>query len=133
MVNAEQNQDEDKKKIDYSLGLRKAVEALNASRPDKSNEDGDSSDKDADADPLAKGVSSSVIKQCLETLTRNIDRMTNQEKEDQKDYMVSLVQNDIRNAELDKMFDLVKEVDFAVGEQISGAFNYREKDYTKRI
>lgn len=31
------------------------------------------------------------------------------------------------------MMDLLKEVDFAEGEQIAGAFNYREKDYSKRI
>lgn len=34
---------------------------------------------------------------------------------------------------MNKMMDLMKEVDFAEGEQITGAFNYREKDNAKRI
>jgi len=47
--------------------------------------------------------------------------------------MVELVQNELRYSEMNKMIDLMKEVDFAEGEQIAGAFNYREKDNAKRI
>ena len=34
---------------------------------------------------------------------------------------------------MNKMIDLMKEIDFTEGEQIKGAFNYREKDNAKRI
>ena len=48
-----------------------------------------------------------------------------------KNFMVKLVQNDIRNIEIAKMVDLLSEVDFAAGESSESAFKYREKDRAK--
>lgn len=100
-------------KIDYSLGLKSVVNAINAIE-NKDKPKDDESQKDEGDQKKVPGTK--VIKQCLETLTRNIDRIRKEEKENQKDFMVTLVQNEIRNIELNKMMDLMKEVDFAEGE-----------------
>lgn len=100
--------------VDYSMGIRSVINTLSAQ--EKTDNKDDDSNKADDVDTLSKPVGSKIIRQCLETLTRNIDRLTHDEKENQKEYMVTLVQNDIRNVELNKMMDLVKEIDFAEGE-----------------
>lgn len=95
-------------------------------------QDDDESQKDEE-DAVSKPVGTKVIKSCLENLTRNIDRLIREDQEYEQDYMVKLVQDDLRQQEIKKMMDLLKEVDFAEGEQISGSFNYREKDKIKNI
>ena len=65
---------------------------------------------------MSKPVGTKVIRSCLENLTRNIDRLIREDQEYEADYMVKLVQDDLRQQEIKKMMDLLKEVDFAEGE-----------------
>lgn len=48
-------------------------------------------------------------------------------------FMVKLVQNDIRNSEFDQMVNMLREVDFTEKSQVEGALRYKEKDRSKRL
>lgn len=126
-------------KLDYSLGIKHVLESISNSDQNSLNKtkisfhDQDSQTGKSGSLEKSQKVNTKVIRMCLETLTRNIDRLANQAEESQKEFLVQLVQNDLRNAEMNKMIDLMKEIDFTEGEQIKGAFNYREKDNAKRI
>ena len=118
--------------IDFSLGLKNVITTLSHDEHSHGKDDDSEQQKEED-DPLQKAVGTKVIRHCLESLTRNIDRLIREEKEFEKDYWVKLVQDDMRQQEIKKMMDLLKEVDFAEGEQVAGSFNYREKDKIKNI
>ena len=54
-----------------------------------------------------------MLKKCIEAITRNIDLMERENKEYYQGLMTKIATQEIRDYELDKIIDLIKDVDYA--------------------
>ena len=65
------------------------------------------------------------MRKCIESLTRNIDRLSKQTKDYNQEYLVNLVSNQMKTDETMKVINIMTDIDFLEPEQIEGAFLYR--------
>lgn len=74
-----------------------------------------------------------LMHRAIGNLTRNIDKMEAQSKAYYKDMMTKMVVQNLRDAELLKLAEAFKEIDYADAEQLQNLFEYRSKDQVEKI
>eukprot|EP00356_Strombidium_inclinatum_P001808 CAMPEP_0170512514 /NCGR_PEP_ID=MMETSP0208-20121228/66892_1 /TAXON_ID=197538 /ORGANISM="Strombidium inclinatum, Strain S3" /LENGTH=76 /DNA_ID=CAMNT_0010796153 /DNA_START=1785 /DNA_END=2012 /DNA_ORIENTATION=- len=69
----------------------------------------------------------------LDFLSKNIDRLGRESKDFYRDFLTTLVTQNFRDQELNKISDNLKEIDFAEAETLAGMYEYRLKDENDKI
>jgi hypothetical protein len=75
-----------------------------------------------------KTVKKQLLQKALGNLTRNIDKIELSSKSYYKNMMTKLVLQNLRDAELVKLSEAFKEIDYADIDQLQNLFEYRNKD-----
>jgi UDP-N-acetyl-D-mannosaminuronate dehydrogenase len=75
-----------------------------------------------------KAEKKQLLQKALGNLTRNIDKIELQSKQYYKNMMTKLVLQNLRDAELVKLSEAFKEIDYADINQLQNLFEYRNKD-----
>ena len=75
-----------------------------------------------------KAEKKQLLQKALGNLTRNIDKIELQSKQYYKNMMTKLVLQNLRDAELVKLSEAFKEIDYADIDQLQNLFEYRNKD-----
>ena len=99
---------------DYLMGLPHVVKMLNKSskRGDsKASRTNDSEPKKEEEDQYGAGISSKVIKKCIEAMSKNIDHMIRQNDVYYHGLMTKRVIEQIRHDELSRVTESLKEID----------------------
>ena len=76
----------------------------------------------------AGSIDSKVLKKCLHALTANIDRQKRQNPKFYNEMFTKLVTQDIRQAEISKIIDLLKELEETAPVNLKTHFDYRMND-----
>jgi len=96
---------------------------------DSSEPNRDSKQNVSDHPPLA----TKDLRKKLDFLSKNLDLIDQDSKKFYRNYLTKMVSQNIRDIELKKITDNLKEIDFAEAEAIPGMFEYRFKDEQDRI
>jgi len=82
---------------------------------------------------LDRELRNQLLKKDIETLARQVDHVNSTGRQAYRDHVRNLVVQDFRNAELNKVTDILKEVEFAEPFQLHGMFDYRQKNALERL
>lgn len=82
---------------------------------------------------LDKDERNKRIQKDIEMLARHVDFINMQSKQDIKDHVNQLVRQDFRNAEMNKVTEIFKEIDFAEPVAINGLFQYHQTDDRQKL
>ena len=103
------------KEINYEFGLQSVLEQMGMSKtkkvvetPQGSENPNTQNDEEEEVAPL---VSSAIIKNQIDALTNNIDRIESNNRAYHKEMLTKMLQQDIRDVELNRITDLLKEID----------------------
>ena len=110
---------------DFIFGIKEGLKKIgnasyNVSKTNIKLEDSDNEPKKSD-----EPVSSKILKKALEMITRNIDRLGRENTNFYNNMMVKMVKQDIRDEEILKIINLMKDIDNLEADQIEGVFYYR--------
>ena len=118
--------EDDKKETDDSPRGKKKKECFNENSTDPTYIAIHSPTKD-------KTVKKQLLQKALGNLTRNIDKIELSSKQYYKNMMTKLVLQNLRDAELVKLSEAFKEIDYADIDQLQNLFEYRNKDQIEKI
>jgi hypothetical protein len=71
---------------------------------------------------------SKEIRQELDFITRNIDRLSKQSKKDKNSFVTAMVINDLRDNEINRVTDMLRQIDAVGPELLEQVFKYKEKE-----
>ena len=73
------------------------------------------------------------LRKDIELLARHVDHINTKDQKVYRNHIHKMVLNDFRCAELNKVTDLLKEIDFAEPIALYGMFDYRQKTALERL
>lgn len=82
---------------------------------------------------LDRELRNQLLRKDIETLALQVDHVNSSGRQAYRDHVRDLVVQDFRTAELNKVTDLLKEVEFAEPLQLYGVFDYRQKNALERL
>lgn len=82
---------------------------------------------------LDKDERNKRIQKDIEMLARHVDFINMQSKQDIKDHVNQLVRQDFRTAEMNKVTEIFREIDFAEPVAINGLFQYHQTDERQKL
>lgn len=109
-----------------SLNKKRACKDGNFGRVKISENEEDAKAKDPEA-AWKNGISSEVIKRCIEAMSRNIDNMNRKSAQFYHKLMTKRVIEEIREEELKKVIEVLRNIDQAP-EQLYQVIGYRMKE-----
>lgn len=74
-----------------------------------------------------------LIRKAIDTITRNIDMMDIKSKEEYKEMITRWVKMDLREKEIKKIADVLKDIDYAEPDQLGALYEYRTNDFNEKI
>lgn len=74
-----------------------------------------------------------VLRKDIETLARHVDHIHATDSKIYRNMMHKLVLNELRQDELNKVTDLLKEIEFAEPVALYGMFDYRQRTNNERL
>ena len=80
-----------------------------------------------------KRAKSKDLKKKLDFLSKNIDRINRESKEFYRTFLTGLVSQNLRDSELNKISENLKEIDFAEPDSLAGMYEYRLKDENDKV
>ena len=74
-----------------------------------------------------------LIRRAIDNITKNIDQLELKSREEYKDMYTKFVKLDLRETQLNRISELLKDIDYAEPVQIPALYEYRNRDEQDKI